>query len=163
MVVVTCRKPLLSQVSSVHMCSLPPRHPPILILLSRGFKLESLKTTAQGWSSPFDSALSSKARSSFRGRLPSTVVVIQAATLKVHSGCSSKPSAGGRGVLAAHTLISSISTITNLSNCLITVMVTSTIKASKRCYGYTEFVLNLIMGQTNTASESERTWICVYP
>lgn len=114
----------------------PTPKPPTLILLLRGFKLESLKTTTQRWSGPFDSALSSKARSSFRGRLPSPVVVIPAATLKVHSGCSSKPSAGGRGALAAHTLISSISTITNLSSSLITVMVTRTIKASKRWYEY---------------------------
>lgn len=130
------KKESLSQVSSVHTCPLLPPHLPAL--LSMGFKLESLKSTAQGWSSPFDLALSSIAWSSFRGRLPSSVVVISAATLKVHSGCSSKPSAGGREALSAHTLISSISTITNLSSSLITVMVTSTIKASKRCYEYRE-------------------------
>lgn len=141
----------------IHVLSHTHPHPPALILLSRGFKLESLKTTAQGWSSPFDLALSSKAWSSFRGRLPSSVVVIPAATLKVHSGCSSKPSAGGRGALAAHTLISSISTITNLSNSLITVMVTSTIKASEICYEYTEFVLNLIMGQAIATSKGLRS------
>lgn len=107
-----------------------------LVFFKRCLKQERLKTIAQGWSSLFDSALSSKAWSSFHGRLPSPVVVILAATLKVHSGCSSKPSAGGRGVLTAHTLISSISTITNLSSSLITVMVTSTIKASKSCYEF---------------------------
>lgn len=63
-------------------------------------------------------------------RLYSAVVVIPAETLKVHSRCSSKPSAEGKRALAHLTLISSISTITNLSSSLITVMVTSAIKAA---------------------------------
>lgn len=62
--------------------------------------------------------------------LYSPVVVIPAETLKVHSRCSSKPSAEGKRALTHLTLISSISTITNLSSSLITVMVTSTIKAA---------------------------------
>lgn len=62
--------------------------------------------------------------------LYSPVVVIPAETLKVHSRCSSKPSAEGKRALTHLTLISSISTITNLSSSLITVMVTSAIKAA---------------------------------
>lgn len=95
-------------------------------------KIEKPEDLNQGCCGLFDSALSSKAWPSCHSRLPSPVVVIPAETLKVHSGCSSKPSAGGRGALAAHTLISSISTITNLSSSLITVMVTRAVSVSER-------------------------------
>lgn len=65
----------------------------------------------------------------------SPVVVIPTETLKVHSRCSSKPSAEGKRALTHLTLISSISTITNLSSSLITVMVTSGIELAVRRRG----------------------------
>ncbi len=99
--------------------------------------------------------------------LYSPVVVIPAETLKVHSRCSSKPSAEGKRALTHLTLISSISTITNLSSSLITVMVTSAIKAAVSpgkgfwdCVDKAEVkkISSLVKKRTNSDLKVYRVW-----